>query len=624
MAMQLNRFPLWKYIVMLLVVIAAFIYAAPNLYPDDPAIQIMGTGTNQVDIVVLNKATEALKAAQISYRSAQIQAQTLLIKFNSTDTQFKAKEVLQQLLGDDYLVALNLAATTPAWLRALGAAPMKLGLDLRGGVHFLLQVDVDSVMKQRVEGDLRGLGQALREERLRYAGITRRSDNQVVVTFRDQATLDDAYHFVMTRFNDFTWESINDNNEFVLHGTLFPAAVFKSKQEILEQAMNTLRNRVNELGVSEAIVQQQGESRVSIDLPGIQDTAEAKNILDKTATLEFHMVDITNDPETAAADNTLPPDTRLYQYDGQPVLLYNDIILRGSSVVSATSGYSENDARPNVAVRISGAGVSRFTKVTTENVGKPMAVVFVEVKSTPKVVNGKQTISYQTERTIISVARIDQGLANNFQITGLKSPNEARTLALLLRAGALPAPVTIIEERQVGPSLGKKNIDMGLLSIEVGMGLVVIFMALYYGIFGLIADIALVMNLLLVVALLSLLGATLTLPGIAGLVLTVAMAADANVLIFERIREELRRGVGIQASIHAGYDRAFVTILDANLTTLIVMLILFSLGSGMIKGIAITVTIGLLTSMFTAITGTRGLVNLIYGGRTVKHLSIGV
>jgi len=318
-----------------------------------------------------------------------------------------------------------------------------------------------------------------------------------------------------------------------------------------------------------------------------------------------------------------PADTRLYSYHGQPILLKNQIILRGSSIVAATSGFGE-DGRANVSVRLNGAGESLFIKATSENIGKPMAVVYVDVKSVPKMENGQQVITYQTERRIISVATIQSALGSSFQITGLNSQNEARTLALLLRAGALPAPVTIIEERQVGPSLGKQNIHMGLLSIEVGMGLVVIFMALYYGLMGLIANAALALNLVLVVAILSLLGATLTLPGIAGLILTVAMAADANVLIFERIREELRRGLGVQASIHAGYERAFVTILDANITTLIVMMILFSLGSGVVKGIAITVTIGLLTSMFTAITGTRALVNFIYGGRPIKHISIGI
>jgi preprotein translocase subunit SecD len=623
MAATINRYPFWKYILISVVILAAFLYAAPNLYGEYSAVQIMGSNSTQVDNSTLETAKAALQKAGVHYLDTQSQNQTLLFRFNSTDEQLKAKEIIQQALGENYLVALNLAPATPPWLKSFGAMPMKLGLDLRGGVHFLLQVDVDSVLQQRVDGDLRGIGQALRDERIRYSGINRRADNQVVLQFRSQDALDAAYNFVKRRYNEFTWSKQTSNDEFMLQGTLSPPTLFQARQETLEQAMNTLRNRVNELGVTEATVQQQGESRVSVDLPGIQDTAEAKNILGKTATLEFHMVDVDHDAALAAKEGVAPPDTRLYFSHGQPILLKNQIVLRGSSIVTATSGFGE-DGRPNVQVRLNGAGESLFTKVTAENIGKPMAVVFVEVKSAPKVENGKQVINYQTERRVISVATIQSALGSQFQITGLSSQNESHTLALLLRAGALPAPVTIIEERQIGPTLGKQNIHMGLLSVEVGMGLVVIFMMLYYGLMGLIADLALLMNLVLIVALLSLLGATLTLPGIAGIVLTVGMAVDANVLIFERIREEIRRGMGMQASIHAGYERAFITILDANLTTLIVMMILFSLGSGVIKGIAITVTIGLITSMFTAITGTRALVNLIYGGRSLKHISIGI
>lgn len=622
MAAFTNRFPLWKYILIIVTIFAAFIYAAPNLYPENPAVQIMGANASTVDESILPKIQSALQTANIPYKDARFQDHALLIRFDSTDEQFKAKEVIQQTLGDQYLIALNLANTTPPWLKSLGAMPMKLGLDLQGGVHFLMQVDVDSVMKQRVEGDLRGIGLALREQRIRYSAINRSGNNQVAIQFHSQDALDGAFRFVSQRYNEFTWERQNKNDNFILQGVLLLPALNKVKQETLEQAMNTLRNRVNELGVSEAIVQQQGDSRVSVDLPGIQDTAEAKNILDKTATLEFRMVDVEHDAASAKQEGMAPSGSHFYTYHEQPILLKDDIILRGSSVVGATSGFSE-DGRPNVSVRLSGAGESKFTQTTAENIGKPMAVVYVEVKSAPKMQDGKQIITYKTEKKIISVATIQSALGSNFQITGLVGPNEARTLALLLRAGALPAPVTIIEERTVGPSLGKQNIRMGILSIEVGMGLVVLFMALYYGVMGIIADIALAMNLVLIVALLSLIGATLTLPGIAGLVLTVAMAADANVLIFERIREEMRRGMGVQASIHAGYERAFVTILDANITTLIVMMILFSLGSGMIKGIAITITIGLLTSMFTAITGTRALVNLIYGSST-KRISIGI
>jgi preprotein translocase subunit SecD len=623
MAVLTNRYPVWKYILILVVIMGAFIYAAPNLYGEDPAVQIIGANTTIVDDQAVEKVNTALTNAAITYKSMQFQNQKLLYRFTSTDIQLKAREVIQDALGENYLVALNLAPATPQWLQSFGAVPMKLGLDLQGGVEFLMQVDVDSVMKQRVEGDLRGIGQALRDEHIRYSGINRKADNLIELQFRTQDSLDNAFTFVNRRYNEFTWVKQAENGNFLLQGTLLPASSFQERKETLEQEMNILRNRVNELGVSEAVVQQQGQSRVLVDLPGIQDTAEAKNILGKTATLEFHMVDIEHDASIAVRDSIAPPDTHLYNYHDQPILLKNPIILRGASIVTATSGFGE-DGRANVSVRLNGAGESLFTKTTAENIGKPMAVVFVEVKPTTKMDNGQQTISYQTERHIISVATIQSALGSNFQITGLTSQNEARTLALLLRAGALPAPVAIIQERQVGPSLGKQNIHMGLVSIEVGMGLVVIFMALYYGVMGLIADLALAMNLVLIVAILSLLGATLTLPGIAGLILTVAMAADANVLIFERIREELRRGMGVQASIHAGYERAFVTILDANITTLIVMMILFSLGSGMIKGIAITVTIGLLTSMFTAITGTRAIVNFIYGRRAAKNISIGI
>ncbi len=623
MAGPINRNPLWKYFLVVIVIGLAFLYAAPNLYGEYPAVQIMGNENVVVDDNALQTAENALQKAGITYRDVSFHDQRFLFRFATTDMQLQAKDVLQQSLGDSYLVALNLSSATPEWLKSMGALPMRLGLDLRGGVHFLLQVDVNSVMQQRIDGDLRGIGQALRDEHIRYSGIARKADNQIVLQFRGEDMQDQAADFVTRRYNEFTWEKTRDGDQFVLTGVLSPAALFKAKSETLEQAMNTLRNRVNELGVSEAVVQQQGDSRVSVDLPGIQDTAEAKNILGKTATLEFHMVDVEHDAALAQTTGSAPPDTRVYLLHNQPLLLKNQIVLRGSSIVAATASFGE-DGRPNVQVRLGGAGESLFTKTTAENIGKPMAIVYVEVKSTPKVVNGESTIQYTTERRIISAPTIQSALGGSFQITGLTSPNESRTLALLLRAGALPAPVTIIEERQVGPSLGKQNIHMGVLSVEVGMALVVVFMAVYYGLMGIIADIALVMNLVLIMALLSLLGATLTLPGIAGIVLTVGMAVDANVLIFERIREEMRRGSGVQGSIYAGYERAFTTILDANITTLIVMMILFSLGSGVIKGIAITITIGLMTSMFTAILGTRVLVNLIYGNRPVKHISIGI
>src|SRR3990167_3082254 len=618
----MNRSPIWKYLLIIVVIIAGFIYALPNLYGELPAVQIaVANSSVTVDQQAIDQVKQALQAAHISYLKEQHEDRTVLFTFASPDVQLQAKEIIQNVLGEQYLVALNLAPTTPAWLKSLGAAQMKLGLDLRGGVHFLLQVDVASVLQQRVEGDLHNIAQALRDERIRYAGVFRHGADGITLQFRTPDALGEAYNFVASRYSEFVWTKQSTAGVFSLQGVLMPAAMHQARQETLEQAMNTLRNRVNELGISEAIVQQQGDSRVSVDLPGVQDTAQAKSLIGKTATLEFHMTDVEHDAAAAASSSITPTDTRLYDWHGQPVLLKNQVVLRGSSIISAHSGFGE-DGRPNVDVRLSGIGDSLFTKTTAESIGKPMAVVYVEVKSTPKLVDGKQEISYQTDRRVISVATIQSALGNGFQITGLSSPDEARNLALLLRAGALPAPVTIIEERQVGPSLGKQNIHMGILSVEVGMALVVIFMAVYYSMMGIIADLALVLNLVLIVAVLSLLGATLTLPGIAGLVLTMGMAVDANVLIFERIREELRRGLSAQSSIHAGYERAFVTILDANITTLIVMMILFSMGSGVVKGIAITVTIGLLTSMFTAIMGTRAIVNLLYGNRNIKHISI--
>lgn len=621
--MVLNRYPLWKNLLVIFVTLIAFVYAAPILYGDDPAVQISGANPAiALNDSTMNVVNQVLQKDQIKYKQLQHQDRSLLLRFASTDDQLKAKEDIQDALGADYLVALNLAAATPNWLKFFNAAPMKLGLDLRGGVHLLLQVDVDSVLKQRIEGDLGSVSQALRTEHIRYSEITRDGADSLRLAFRSVDILDSAYSYLSTHFADFTWTKNTANGALELRGVLSPVALQQARQDTLDQAMNTLRNRVNELGVSEAVVQQQGASRVVVDLPGIQDTAQAKNILGKTATLEFHMVDTEHDPRNAVG-GIVPADTKLYSDNGRPVLLKNQIILRGSSITSASSGMGD-DGRASVNVRLGGGGEGLFTKTTAESIGKPMAVLYVEVKSVVKTVNGQKTIEYTPERRVISVATIQSALGNSFQITGLSSQDESRTLALLLRAGALPAPVTVIEERQVGPSLGKQNIRMGMMSVEVGFILVVLFMALYYRGMGLIANVALAMNLILIVALLSLLGATLTLPGIAGIVLTIGLAVDANVLIFERIREELRNGMGIQSSINAGYERALMTIIDANVTTLIVAIVLFSLGSGTVKNFAITLTIGLFTSMFTAIIGTRAIVNALYGAKPIKKISIGI
>lgn len=621
--MVLNRYPLWKNLLIVFVIVIAFLYAAPNLFGEDPSVQISGISPDiKVTDSTIKTINDTLQTAHITYKKTEVDNRNYLIRFFSNDEQLKAKELIQAALGSNYLVALNLAPATPDWLKAINASPMKLGLDLRGGVHFLLQVDVDSILKQRIEGDLNNVGVALRNEHIRYSGISRLGTDGVVVQFRALDALENGYSFLSSHFGDFTWTKNTQNGHMELQGVLSPALLQQVRQDTLDQAMNILRNRVNELGVSEAVVQQQGASRVVVDLPGIQDTTQAKNILGKTATLEFHMVDTEHDPRNAVG-GVAPVGSTLYDYNGQPYLLKDPIILRGSSITSASSGFGE-DGRSSVNVRLGGGGEGLFTKTTAENIGKPMAVLFVEVKSKPKIVNGQTTIEYTTERHIISIATIQSALGNNFEITGLTSQDESRTLALLLRAGALPTPVSYLEEREVGPSLGKQNIHMGVTSVAVGFVLVVLFMALYYAGLGLIADLALGMNLILIVAILSLLGATLTLPGIAGIVLTMGMAVDANVLIFERIREELRNGMGIQASIHTGYERALMTIIDANVTTLIVAIVLFSLGSGTVKNFAITLTIGLFTSMFTAIVGTRAIVNLIYGARPVKKLSIGL
>src|SRR5579872_2925813 len=559
--MVLNRFPWWKNVLIVVIVLSAFIYALPNIYVEDPSVQISPASPATIlDQPTLEKVVQALQKAELPYKQIQPQNRGALIRFSSTDVQLKAKDLIQDTLGEAYIVALNLATATPNWLRSIGAMTMKLGLDLRGGVHLLLQVGIDSVIKQRIEGDLSNIGQELRNQHIRYSGLTLNATNGMTVQFREQTAMDDARSYLSQHFSEFVWTKDTKSNGFVLQGLLSPLALQQLRQDTLDQEMNILRNRVNELGVSEAVVQQQGGSRVMVELPGIQDTAQAKNILGKTATLEFHMVDTEHDVR-----GVTPPDTKIYPYNGGSVLLKNQIILHGSSITSATSSVGE-DGRPSVNVRLDGGGIGLFTKTTAENIGKPMAALYVDVHSETKEVNGQKVINYQTERKVISVATIQNALGNMFQITGLSSPEEARTLALLLRAGALPAHVTIIEERQIGPSLGKQNIHKGVMSVAVGFICVVIFMALYYGVMGLIADLALTMNLVLIVAILSLLGATITLPGIAGMVLTMGMAVDANVLIFERIREELRHGVGIQASIHAGYERALTTIIDANMT----------------------------------------------------------
>lgn len=615
----MNRYPLWKYILMAVLVVLGVIYALPNVFGEDPAVQISAKGGATLNSAIVSQVTSTLQSNQLPYLSAAIEHNNLLVRFADTDIQLKASDTVRSALGDNYIVALNLAPRTPRWLSALGAYPMKLGLDLRGGVHFLLDVDVNSVIKARQDGDMRSFGDQLRQQNIRYASLMQAAPNTIAIQFRDQNNLDQAYSYLASRFPDYTFAK---NANLTLSATLTPAALDKINEYAVDQTMTILNNRVNELGVSEAVVQQQGANEVSVDLPGIQDTARAKEIVGKTATLSFQLVDTTHDVQSAVAGN-VPFGSRLYNYQDQPVLLQTQAILRGDSITYATAAYDEN-GRPSVQIRLGGGGESLFSQITAQNIGKPLAVVYVETENQTTMVNGKPVITSKQTEKVINIATIQSALGNNFQITGLSNEREAQDLALLLRSGALIAPVSFVQERTVGPTLGKANIHMGVRSVVVAAVLVILFMAFYYRVFGLIADIALVLNLIFIVAILSILGATLTLPGIAGMLLTVGMAVDANVLINERIREELRNGVSPQASIHAGYSRAFATIVDANVSTLIVALVLFALGSSVVKSFAITLTIGLITSMVTAIFFTRGIVNLIYGSRVVKKLSIGI
>lgn len=620
--MAINQYPRWKNLLIFFILLLGAFYALPNIYGEDPAVQISGISDTKVDDGTQQQVKQMIAASNFPIKSIQMDDHTLLIRLTNTDTQLALKDLLKNALGEHYSVALNLAPASPTWLEKLGGSPMKLGLDLRGGVHFALDVDIDSVISQHLDGNIKSLETELRESNIRYANISKKGNTQIDIQFRDALSMSDALDYLRRHYPDLTFTKVQTPDSFELLGSLVTDSLNELRQHAVEQTMTTLRNRVNELGVSEAMVQQQGLERIAVDLPGIQDTARAKEILGGTATLEFRLEDVTHDPRLAI-HGLVPPGTKLYTYNNSPVLLKTQIILSGNSITDASTSYGE-DGQPAVNIRLGGGGEGLFHRATAENVGKPLAIVYVETKTETQTINGKLVkIPHRHER-VISIATIHSALPNNFQITGLRSEQEARDLALLLRAGALPAPTEIVEERTIGPQLGAQNIRLGIYSLLIGMSLIIVFMAFYYQLFGLFADIALLANLILLVAFLSLLGATLTLPGIAGIVLTVGMAVDANVLIFERIREEFRNGASTQSSIHAGYEKAFNTILDANITTLIVAAVLFGVGTGPVKGFAITLTLGLLTSMFTAILLTRSLVNQIYGGKQTKKLSIGL
>lgn len=603
------------------IVVVGLIYAIPNLYSEDPAVQI--SSQTPVDMEQLKQQVETLlDNAKISHFPITTSGDHLEIRFSSPDTQLVARDIIKNGLDSQYTVALNLAPATPKWLSNIGAEPMKQGLDLRGGVDFLLEVDVDSVISRRFEGLMKGVSQDLREAGIRYSGIRYVTDKGIDISFRSPDLMNKAVDEIKGKFPNLTLTKSEITNTVSL--SLSPAELNSIRQSTIEQTMSILRNRVNELGVGEAVVQQQGATRVEVNLPGIQDAARAKQILGGTATLQFYLVDQENDAQIAKQTGAVPVNDKLYSMDGRPILLKRQVVLSGDSITSAVSSFDQQSATPAVQVQLGGGGESLFTKITRENIGKRMAIVYVETKASTQTVNGvEQRVTHREER-VISAPVIQTALGNNFQITGLTDSKEASNLALLLRAGALPAVIYPVEERTVGPSLGKENIHRGLVSLEVGMGLILLLMLVYYRFFGLVANIALFLNLILLSALMSIIGATLTLPGIAGFVLTVGMAVDANVLIYERIREELRHGLSPQAAVAAGYDRAFATIMDANVTTLIVGIILFAIGTGPVRGFAVILCLGLITSMLTSITYTRAIVNWYYGGRNVKKLSIGI
>ena len=617
---MINQYPLWKYVLILAVLLAGLLYALPNLYGEDPAVQVSTLRGAELDPALVDSMQLALREGGLSPKGVEPGQEQVLFRFRDSEEQLQAVELLRPVLGERLVMALNLAPATPDWLQRFNARPMYLGLDLRGGVHFLLEVDMEAALAQAVERYGTEVRTLLRENRVRYLGV-QTSNDTVRIRFRSAEERGQARDLIEREFDQLVLEEV-EGAEPELRGTIGEQEALEIRRFALQQNITTLRNRVNELGVAEPVIQQQGDSRIVVQLPGVQDTVAAKNILGATATLEYRAVDFRGSVEDAVAGR-VPVGSRLYHdRDGQPVLLRQQVIVTGDQIVNARSGLDQQGGGPMVSVTLDSRGAKRMLDFTKDNVGNPMAVVFIENRTVTREVDGELVTSTRKVEEVISVATIRGVFGRNFQTTGLDSPREAHELALLLRAGALAAPMDIIEERTVGPSMGKENIDQGFKSVVIGFALVLLYMAFYYKVFGLVANLALAFNLVIIVAVLSMLQATLTMPGIAGIVLTVGMAVDANVLIFERIREELRNGNSPQAAIHAGYEKAFSTIADANITTLIAAVVLFSFGTGPIKGFAVTLSIGIITSMFTAIMGTRAVINLIYGGRRVTRLSV--
>ena len=624
------QYPAWKYLVIVVVLIIAGLYAAPNLYPDEPAVQITSAAAGtQLSESVLTESQSLLKEAGINYHDGNFEGNTALVRLDNTEEQLKAREVLRQNLGENYVVALNLAQTTPEWLRSIGAKPMKLGLDLRGGVRFVLEVDMAKALEQRLESASRDMRRDLRAERIAVKGV-RTEAQGVVLHFADSDTRNRAQNILQGSMgNTFSIQSTIDNQGPALNLTYNESTIDEINSYAVNQNLTTLRNRIAELGVTEALVQSQGASRIVVELPGVQDTAEAKRVLGRTANLEFRMVAEGSENYTGGIP---PAGTEAFPFetlDGPPVLLERQAIVTGDKVTNAQTGVDES-GMPEVSITLDSAGGKLMQNATRTAVGKQMAVLFIE---------NKQRLTYEEDATtgkttevrtpyaeikVINRANIQAVLGSSFRITGLDSSAEAAELALLLRSGALAAPMYFVEERTIGPSLGQENIDKGLFSTQVGYLLVFAFMIIFYRLFGIIANIALAINVVIIISIMSILGSSLTLPGIAGIVLTIGMAVDANVLIFERIREELANGVRPKSAITAGFDRAFSSIFDANITTLLVAFILFAIGTGPIKGFAITLAIGIISSLFTAILVTRALVQIAYGKRkSIKRLSIG-
>lgn len=617
-----NQYTWWQYSIIGIVVLIGMVYALPNLFGQNPSVQISPVrAAITLDDSLYSRVLSELETEGLPVVSAELEGQRLLVRFLDTDTQLKAADVLSGMLeARDYTVAHNLAPATPDFMQSLDMEPMNLGLDLRGGLHFLIEVDMQAAIQKAEQSYAEAMRIFLREQTIRYAAVGIDSGGGVRLSLRSPEQHDEAVKALRGEFPQLQISDSAPGEDIVL--TMTEAEIEEKRQFALQQNITTIRNRVNELGVAEPVVQRQGDNRIVVQLPGMQDTAGAKRILGATATLEFRLVDEDNDPQQVLRTGRTPLNSQLFYENGQPRLLQKRVLLTGEYITDAASGIDQQTGRPAVFITLDGKGANRFENATKDNIGKLLAVLFIENKTIVKRVDGKEIREPLKTEDVINVAEIMDRLSSRFQITGLDSTTEARNLALLLRAGALAAPITIVEERTVGPSAGKDNIRQGYNSALIAFALVLLFMAFYYRRFGMVSDLALIINVVLIIAVLSMLQATLTLPGIAGVILTMGMAVDANVLIFERVREELKMGNSPQAAIHTGFSRALGTILDANITTFIAAIVLFSFGTGPIKGFAVTLSIGIVSSVFTAVVAARGAINYMYGGRNLQTLPI--